>query len=177
MRAMASMARLIVGAHEAGWIVGLLHPEALAYGIESYGSELVPVPGVMLAYAPFAARIGEPLRSATLGDGGNRLFRSTDTPLLDARIGATATQYVDYRGLALCILEILSNRSRVRTDGIEEIEVESDVPSANWLCDDEIANTLLKQVEDGELERLQSMAKWLAATEAPDRDGLLRCLR
>lgn len=172
----ASMARLMVGVHEAGWIVGLLHPEALAYGIESYGRELLPVPGVMLAYAPFAARIGEPLRSATLGDGGRRLYRSTNAPSLDARMGATATQYVDYRGLALCILEFLSIRPRARTDEIEDTAVESDVPSTNRFCDNEIANTVLKQVEDGEVERLHSMAKWLSAIEAPDRDGLLRCL-
>jgi hypothetical protein len=107
-----AVARAAAGVHEAGFALGVYHPDAFAFGVEWDTEERGFRPSAVVVEAPCARRFGE-----RFSPPADALATSLEFPRLRfrgvapvIRVGDTATPETDAMSFGLMVLELLATR-------------------------------------------------------------------
>jgi hypothetical protein len=117
MAALRAVARTLKAVHDAGFGLGIVHQDIVAFGIAAIAVDGTARPGAMLVAAPWAARLDECFEAGSLADEGV-LFDHLGVRYAPAvvRQGQEVAREQDANAFALTMLDMLSRRP---TGGVE----------------------------------------------------------
>lgn len=114
MAALRAVARVLTAAHEVGYSLGVLHLDAIAFGIADIAMDGTARPGAMLTSAPWAVLLGTPFAASSHAEIGVRYdhlgLRYAPTAV---QCGKASTKEDDAAAFALLMLDVLASNARI----------------------------------------------------------------
>jgi hypothetical protein len=168
MAALRATARIIRASHEVGYCIGLIHLDALAFGIVEMAHDGTARPGAVLVAAPWTVPLGTPFQPGSRAEEGVKYDHlSLRFAPIAVRSSQPARRQDDAISFALMMLELLVLDLRVGTGLIWTTTDDPIIGLSTRFILPVLAKAVIGAINRGEegAERLLKVVEMLAGRE------------